>query len=55
MSLLMPEETVLRESSTRRDLYFFALLRFDIVKKAYRISSNKRGASNKRHSFGCQH
>ena len=55
MSFLMPEETVLRDSSIRRDLHFFALLRFDIVKKAYRISSNKRGASNKRHSFGCQH
>ena len=55
MTLLMPEETVLRESSTRRDLYFFALLRFDIVKKAYHISSDKHGASYKRHSFGCPH
>ena len=35
MSLLMSEETVLCDSSTRRDLNFFALLRFDVVKLAY--------------------
>ena len=30
MSLLMPEQTVLRDDSTRGDLYVFALLRFDL-------------------------
>ena len=32
MNLLMPEETVLRDTSTRLDFYVFAPLRFDIVK-----------------------
>ena len=35
MSLLISEQTVLRDSSTRRDLNFFVLLRFDVVKLAY--------------------
>ena len=30
--MLMPEQTVLGDTGTRRDLYVFALLRFDIVK-----------------------
>ena len=34
MSLLMLELTVLRDSSTRRDLFVFGLLRFDIVKNS---------------------
>ena len=32
MNLLMPEQTVLLDTNTRRDLHVFALLRFDIVK-----------------------
>ena len=39
MSLLMPEYTVLRDSSTRRDFYIFALLRFDVVKNSICIVS----------------
>ena len=30
--MLIPEQTVLGDTSTRRDLYVFVLLRFDIVK-----------------------
>ena len=30
--MLMPEQTDLRDTSTCRDLYVFALLRFDVVK-----------------------
>ena len=36
ISLLIPEQTVLCDSSTRRDFYVFALLRFDIVKNSIR-------------------
>ena len=39
MSLLMPEYTVLRDSSTHHDLYVFALLRFDVVKNSISIVS----------------
>ena len=39
MSLLMLEYTVLRDTSTRRDLQVFALLRFDIVKSSICIVS----------------
>ena len=39
ISLLMTEETVLRDSSTRRDLYVFVLLRFDVVKNSVCIVS----------------
>ena len=39
MSLLMPEKNVLRDSSTRRDLNVFALLRFDVVKNSICIVS----------------
>ena len=35
----MPKKTVLRNSSTRRDLHVFALLRFDIVKNSICIVS----------------
>ena len=35
----MLEETVLRDTSTHRDLYVFALLRFDIVKNSICIIS----------------
>ena len=38
MSLVMPEQTVLRDSSTRRDLYVFVLLRFYVVKNSICIS-----------------
>ena len=38
MNLLMPE-TVLRDSSTPRDLYAFVLLRFDTVKSSMCIVS----------------
>ena len=39
MSLLVPKENVFRDSSSRRDLYFFTLLRFDIVKNSICIVS----------------
>ena len=34
MVLLMRKQTVLRNGSTRRDLYVFVLLRLDIVKNS---------------------
>ena len=34
MSLLIPELTSLRDSTTRRDFYVLALLKFDIVKSS---------------------
>ena len=34
MCLLTPELTSLRDSTTRRDLYLLALLKFDIVKNS---------------------
>ena len=37
--MMMPEKTVLRDTSTHRDLYVFALLRFDIVKNSICIVS----------------
>ena len=39
MSLLMPEYTVLRDNSTRRNFYIFALLRFDVVRNSICIVS----------------
>ena len=39
MSLVMPEQTVLRDSSTRRDLYVFVFLRFYVVKNSICIVS----------------
>ena len=38
-NMLMLEQTVLRDTSTHRDLYVFALLRFDIVKNSICIIS----------------
>ena len=39
MSLLIPELTALRDSTTRRHLCVLALLRFDIVKHSVSIVS----------------
>ena len=39
MSLLMLEQTVLRDTSNRSDSYAFALFRFDVVKNSVCVVS----------------
>ena len=49
MSFLIPQQTVLHDSGSRREIYVFALLRFDNVKVApYRKKSKTVIRSTKR-------